>query len=135
MKPLSFWQRLSVIGGVVFLDQCSKWLVTVWRPELILLNQHMAFSQDFFGLGIEFWVMSTGILVFILALMVLRLPAAATLPPALLVGGGLSNWLDRWWFGGVRDWMEIPFIGLSNNLADYAITAAVLIWLWKNLSD
>ena len=135
MKQLSFWQRVSVIGGVVLMDQLSKWLVALWRPELIQLNQHLAFSQDFFGLGIEFWVMSTGILVFILAMMVLRVPAAATLPAALLVGGGLSNWLDRWWLGGVRDWMEIPGVGLYNNLADYAITAAVLLWLWQNLRD
>jgi lipoprotein signal peptidase len=135
MKQLSFWQRVGVIGGVVFIDQLSKWLVTLWRPELIQLNQQMAFSQNFFGLSIEFWVMSTGILVFVLGMMVLRVPTAATLPAALLVGGGVSNWLDRWWLGGVRDWMEIPFIGLNNNLADYALTAAVLIWMWQNLSD
>lgn len=134
MRQLAFWQQISIISGVVVLDQVSKWLVSVWRPEQIQLNQYLAFSQDFLGLGPDFWLCSTGILLFVLLLMTLRLSQLATLSMALLLGGGLSNWLDRWWFGGVRDWLVIPATALKNNLADYVLVAAVVLWIWQNRS-
>lgn len=46
----------------------------------------------------------------------------------LLLGGALSNIVDRIVVGGVRDWLIIPYTGLSNNLADYAIIIA-LVWI------
>lgn len=45
----------------------------------------------------------------------------------LLVGGGLANAIDRIMTGAVRDWLPIPFTGMYNNLADYAIFIA-LCW-------
>jgi len=44
----------------------------------------------------------------------------------LILGGGISNTLDRIFFGGVRDWMTLPILGLQNNLADWAIVGGLV---------
>jgi signal peptidase II len=43
----------------------------------------------------------------------------------LLMGGAVSNMLDRLINGGVRDWLVVPVLGLRNNLADWAIIIAI----------
>lgn len=130
---LSFLQRLGIGASALALDQGSKWLVQRWRPDWLQLNQVGALSQDFFGLGTGFWLVLTGIVLIALSMVALRSTTLSSLPTALLIGGGLSNWLDRWLYGGVRDWLVIPGTALKNNLADYALTAAVVVWLWQNL--
>src|SRR3989344_2565062 len=42
----------------------------------------------------------------------------------LLVGGGVGNSIDRWRYGGVVDFINLPLLP-TFNLADAAITAAV----------
>lgn len=46
----------------------------------------------------------------------------------LVLAGGVSNLLDRLYWGGVRDWLEVPGLGIRNNLADWMITMGVLCW-------
>lgn len=45
----------------------------------------------------------------------------------LFQGGAVSNVLDRLVYGGVRDWLAVPILGLRNNFADWAIVIA-LVW-------
>jgi lipoprotein signal peptidase len=45
----------------------------------------------------------------------------------LLVGAALSNVADRFWFGGVRDWLTVPLFGLRNNLADWILCLAIAL--------
>jgi lipoprotein signal peptidase len=47
------------------------------------------------------------------------------IPLGLLMGGAISNVLDRVLNGGVRDWLIVPILGLRNNLADWAILVAI----------
>ncbi len=47
----------------------------------------------------------------------------------LFVGGAVANMYDRVVFGAVRDWLPIPFTGLVNNVADWALGAVVVILL------
>jgi lipoprotein signal peptidase len=47
----------------------------------------------------------------------------------LFMAGGVSNLLDRALWGGVRDWLPIPFVGLTNNFADWYIALAGMIIL------
>ena len=44
----------------------------------------------------------------------------------LLLGGGLSNMLDRFFYGGVVDWWRWETLGFTNNLADVLIFLAVI---------
>jgi len=52
----------------------------------------------------------------------------------MIIGGGLNLW-ERYRFGGVRDYWQIPMTSTYNNLNDYLIAIGViqLIWylLWK----
>ena len=47
----------------------------------------------------------------------------------LFLGGAMSNIMDRLVIGGVRDWLPVPVLGLRNNLADWAIVGALIIFL------
>lgn len=53
---------------------------------------------------------------------------------ALVVGGGLSNWIDRAIHGSVVDFMNVGFGGLRTgifNVADVAIVAGAAILLFS----
>jgi len=49
--------------------------------------------------------------------------------------GGALNIIERWRFGGVRDYWRIPGTSIYNNLNDYLIAAGViqilLYFIWK----
>lgn len=45
---------------------------------------------------------------------------------ALFFSGAISNVLDRVLYGGVRDWLPIPFTSVYNNLADWYIFIAIV---------
>jgi signal peptidase II len=40
---------------------------------------------------------------------------------SLFIAGTLANLIDRFYNGGVRDWLSLPFLGFENNLADLYI--------------
>lgn len=50
------------------------------------------------------------------------------LPLVLVASGGISNLLDRFIYGCVRDFITVPFWP-SFNLADGAITMGVLLYI------
>jgi signal peptidase II len=73
---------------------------------------------------------------------------ASTLAAGLLLGGGVSNLLDRLLRapgplrGGVVDWIKPTLSGATLNLADVAITAGVAVFVisalisgWRARSD
>lgn len=45
----------------------------------------------------------------------------------LIIVGGISNLIDRVFYGGVVDFIKIPFLGFQNNLADFAIMAGIIL--------
>ena len=45
-------------------------------------------------------------------------------------GAAISNMIDRFWFGGVRDVWYIPGTTVKNNLADWLIAAIAVYWMW-----
>lgn len=52
----------------------------------------------------------------------------------MIIGGGL-NLIERWRFGGVRDYWPIPLTSIYNNINDYLIVFGVIqliiYFLWK----
>lgn len=54
---------------------------------------------------------------------------------ALIIFGGLLNLIERFYFGGVRDYWQIPMTNIYNNLNDYFIVGGFIqvIWyfIWK----
>ncbi len=45
----------------------------------------------------------------------------------LFAAGAVSNMVDRVVYGGVRDWLPVPGLGVYNNLADWYICIAVVV--------
>jgi lipoprotein signal peptidase len=56
-------------------------------------------------------------------------------PSALFWGGAASNIVDRLLVGGVVDWLHIPGVLFTNNLADVAIGAGLLGLLIMTIKD
>lgn len=49
----------------------------------------------------------------------------------IFFGSGISNWLDRIFLAGVRDFLPMPIIGGSNNLADWGVCVSLLYLAWQ----
>lgn len=55
---------------------------------------------------------------------------------SLFFAGTISNLLDRLLYNGqVRDWLPVPLIDVVNNLADWYIFSAVMIYILKYFYD
>ncbi len=86
-----------------------------------------------FGMDIPYlWVIS---LIFLLILGFLWWREKRAWGFLLMILGGGINLVERWKFGGVVDYWQIPLTQIYNNLNDYLIAGGVLqlIWyyLWK----
>ena len=141
---------LPVAGGVLVLDQLSKFLIEralSLHQELVLLsflslqlayNTGAAFSflHDAGGWQRGFLsAVSIAIMVW-LAVWVHRLaPAERRLawPLALILGGAAGNLIDRLSVGAVTDFIVLHYRGWhwpTFNLADAAISLGVVILIW-----
>ncbi|MCB9813614.1 MAG: signal peptidase II [Pseudomonadales bacterium] len=49
---------------------------------------------------------------------------------SLFFAGAISNIIDRIIFGGVRDWLKMPFFNIHNNLADWFIFIGLGLFLF-----
>lgn len=111
---------------VVVLDQISKY----WAERVgnTTLNAGVSFG----------WLqtISAGWMLVLLSLVwmgvtyyLVKTPNFNSLGRGLIIGGGLGNLIDRVLWGGVRDWLPIPGVNLTNNLADYALVIGCLVIL------
>jgi len=112
------WLILTAL--VLGLDQAIKFLVISNQVDYTV-NQGIAW-----GLGKELsWQ-----LIIVLLLIGLTIWSKWLWPSALIIGGGLSNLIDRVIRGGVIDhinWWFVP----SFNMADVMITIGAIIWIIK----
>lgn len=78
-------------------------------------------------------LLMTSIALFVWRMM--NLTAAARAACACLIGGGLSNMLDRVCFGGVTDYIELVLFSFPVfNLADIAITVSIAVLMMMTLT-
>ena len=78
-------------------------------------------------------LLMTGIALFVWRMM--NLTEAAYTACACLIGGGLSNMLDRVCFGGVTDYIETVLFSFPVfNLADIVITVSISVLLMMTLT-
>lgn len=120
-----FWVWFGVI---IAADQLSKIIAQYY--SMVLINKYISFS-----LFAEFPPVLITLGTVLTALLVAgwgrdwwsRFPTVS----GWWWGGVSSNLIDRLVFGGVRDWLPIPFTQLNNNLADYAISIGLVGLVWQ----
>jgi signal peptidase II len=140
---VKYWRTLVIIALITLIvDQFVKYGVMVqnWRYDgsffsiILTYNKGVAFSMfAFLGPYLKYiQLLLIGAIVFYILRHSYFLKAHY-LPMGLLVGAGCSNILDRFWHGGVVDyifwhrWFEFAVF----NLADVMINVAVAILLWQ----
>ncbi len=119
----------SLVVGVVLLDQFSKYVVAT-EGGIVVINQGISFGWRPAGEWLTIGLLAVVGLLLILAQRYWR---RAPNTSGLFFGGVFSNLLDRFFFGGVRDWLPLPGLGLYNNLADWAIAMAVILLIYQAL--
>jgi len=108
----------------LFLDQLSKYF-----SSLAQVNTGVAFgllADSFFSVKLAslFFFAVTIFIVWQFWSNWQKIPVAL----GMFMGGVFGNLLDRLVYGGVRDWLTLRFINLTNNLADWFIFIS-LSWL------
>lgn len=118
---------------VIFVDQISKWWAEL-AGYSISLNTGVSFS-----LFSQFSFVFHLILFLVVSVVMYRMIKSSTQQMqvwyVVLVSAGFSNLIDRAIYGGVRDFLPVPFTTIQNNLADWAILIAVLMLFWGTVSS
>ena len=135
MSPSTSRKKTSflfpIFVSILILDQLSKYLASTVGFQIVC-NRGVAF-----GIGNVGYIVPIFVLSIIFWLLVREKLLYSRVGFVLIFGGGVSNLIDRIYFGCVRD-----FIAISDfptfNLADSAITVGVIILVFsllKNNSD
>ncbi|NLC28559.1 MAG: lipoprotein signal peptidase [Campylobacteraceae bacterium] len=140
------WAFLVLIALITLLaDQAIKYGVMVegWRYSgdffsiVLTHNKGVAFSMlAFLGPWLKYIQVLLIGSIFLYLLYNKELMRIHFMPMGILLGAGISNVLDRFWHGGVVDyifwhrWFEFAIF----NLADALINLAVVLILWQSFS-
>lgn len=108
---------------MTLLDQVSKYLAIRTTPTVCN-------SQSAFSLPISNVYVTVGVLLIVAYVTFKNRKTGYNFALALILGGGLSNLLDRIFRGCVLDFIDLKFWP-SFNLADAAITIGALLILLK----
>lgn len=127
---------------VIAIDQMTKRIATYWNDNNILVEYYWFSSKLIWNKGISFGLFASSyynVLVYCAIILSIILVLVAwyksksaldTIAWGLIVGGGMSNLWDRWFFGAVSDFILVS-IGEFNfpvfNVADIAVTLGGLI--------
>ena len=104
------------IGRILFADS-----------ERLVLNYGMAFSLLSDYPSLTMWFSAIACLMLIVVFAVAELNEAERLGYSIMLGGALSNCAEKLILGYVIDWIPIPFIPLTINLADVEVTLGAII--------
>lgn len=126
LRNLQFWKWLLLLVG---LDQLSKQVAAHFK--LVRINPGASFG---WGDQLGSYLLLTGvILVLIASWFFLANIKSNYWAFVLFIAGGISNAIDRFLLGGVRDWLWVPVLNLQNNLADWFIVVGLIFFLFEIL--
>ena len=109
------WWRVSL--GIILLDQTVKFIVLKYFPNLAVVNRGVSFGL----LASDLWFLVN--LMIVLGLIVLLKGSWAK---GLIIGGAVSNVLDRLIRGAVIDYLHLGILPVFN-LGDVSICLGVII--------
>ncbi|MEM3062927.1 MAG: signal peptidase II [Nitrososphaerota archaeon] len=130
-RKIKFWFLVTVCASVIFLDQLSKVILTKTNPSLITYNTGLAFGLgQSLGLGLSIIGLLLAV-IFMIRTNALRSNLLWILSLALILGGGVSNIIDRIRLGYVVDISNFGIALLSINLADLAVVIGIVTTFYK----
>lgn len=137
--------QVAIIGFVILADQLTKFLVKklfLNSAEVVVIPGLLTFTfvrnkGVAFGLyeGLSLYLSLAGFIGLLITLVffpeILKQKLSFWFLP-LIIGGAISNFIDRLFYGWVTDFINIPFFSVFN-LADVAITAGVVLLIYDFL--
>lgn len=130
----SKWNKIVLLGLVItliiFIDQLTKYWISAYAIEQSFLSWHENYGISF-GIELPTSIAVIFIISFILILLYLffssdKYPFIYYLGLVCSLGGGISNLVDRFNFGFVRDFISISVLPVFN-LADASIVIGVVL--------
>lgn len=122
--------QIILLVFLIFIDQLSKYLFFISVKSNFNLGISFGFGKNFLSANlISLFIFSLLLLLFFL----LKKQQLWHWSLVFFFAGGISNLIDRVIFGGVKDFL--PFLSLSNNLADYFIIIGLVIFIYDQLSN
>lgn len=132
-----YWVSLA---AVLVLDQWSKWMVASHMDlfDSIPIIPGMLWFTYVHNRGAAFSMLEGGTLFFIISAVLIivgitvynvltRLDPMARIVTGLIVGGAAGNFIDRWRFGYVMDFIDIHIWPVFN-VADMALTCGGILF-------
>ena len=125
-KTILFWGSFS---AALIIDQVTKYVAGMYATMTI--NRGISF-----GLFSNRWLVTILFIGYIVTFFFLAKLWMKKFPVfcGLFLGACFANLIDRVVFGGVRDWLPIPFSSLHNTIADWVILLSFLVFVvqWGN---
>ena len=133
-KSHIIFSGIFLIGILIAIDQFVKWFVLQSQTIETLCNYGIAMGISL--PQIVFVLLWGIIMISVIYFWMQRLSEKffIQLPYILILAGGVSNIIDRFYYGCVVDY--IPFLNISSfNIADVFITIGAVIILWQNFFE
>lgn len=144
-----WWYGICAIL-IILADRITKCMALAWWTERYPINQYLSFEVGY-NRGVTWGLLySHNSLVFVLvSAMIILITSGVVwyaydqyrqgqsfIGETLVVSGSLSNIFDRFWYGGVVDFIELSYgrwIWPSFNIADMCIVFGIAIMLISHI--
>lgn len=128
---LSFWPLFTIVFfSAILSDQIIKTLAV--RQDVALLNTGIALSL-FNTTAVPLQIVVSVVMILGLVIFFKEIWHKNPLLSGLFFAGSVSNLIDRVRLGGVIDYLPIPILNVTNNLADWYIALAVCLIVGQEL--
>lgn len=119
------WHECVVIIMVVLVDQVSKMLAE--SKEMVMMNE-----GGVFGLLPHWgWLLVLPVILLVVLISWWRSNDVFIRGAlVLIIGGGISNLIDRFVYGGVRDFIYYPGLAVYGNVADIFLAVGLVLIVW-----
>lgn len=119
------WHECVVIIVVVVVDQVSKMLAE--SKGMVMINE-----GGVFGLLPHWgWLLVLPVILLVVLISWWRSNDVFIRGAlVLIIGGGISNLIDRFVYGGVRDFIYYPGLAVYGNVADIFLAVGLVLIVW-----
>ena len=118
-------QTVTIVALCINIEHIGRLLLS--DPHALVLNYGMAFSLLSDSPSITAWLSAAACLMILAVLLFAELNAGERIGYSIMLGGALSNCAEKLILGYVIDWIPLPFIPLTINIADIEVSLGAMI--------